>query len=226
VSDIDRLGRGPLPAVTSILGGLALLLVVVGVAFAQWRAAEDRASRIELQLQDSNQRIGQLVDQVEGLGAEPVTTAPPSDPVLPVALGPTDAQVRLAVVDYLTRNPPTPGRAPTDIEIQAAVTAYCTARGGCIGPAGDDGRDGQPGVPGATGSTGPGPTDEQVAGDVAAYCDTHGGCVGPPGPAGAPGPAGPSVDACDPPAGYNPIVDPDQPGWTCYTTTTTPPTPP
>lgn len=168
MNDVERLRRGPLPAVASILGGLALLLIVVGVAFALWRTSEDRATRIERQLRDSNQRVGQLVDQVEGLGAEPVTTAPPGEPG---ATGP--------------QGPPGP-QGP----------AGPPGAAGAVGPPGPQGPPGPPGAPGVAGSPGadgqPGPAGPQGAQGEPGPAGPQGepGAQGPQGPQGEPGPQG------------------------------------
>jgi hypothetical protein len=207
---------------TDWLRNTIVVVLVVGIAYIVY-GIDQRARESERTAAEALAYANTVKIQAEAQGAE-VSEAPEVLQNVPVPVpgpGPSDEQVRDAVRDYLLRNPPTPGRAPTDAEVQAAVTAYCTARGGCVGPVGAEGRDGQPGSPGAAGSPGPSPTDEQVANAVVVYCDAHAGCAGAQGPAGSPGPVGPSVDACDPPAGYNPLVNPDQPGWTCYTTTTT-----
>ncbi len=117
-----------------------------------------------------------------------------------VGPGPSPEQVRAAVVNYLTANPPAPGRPPTEQEIAGAVGAYCATRGGCRGDTGAQGAAGV-GQTGPTGAQGPGPSAEQVAAEVAAYCSA-GACVGPMGPAGQTG--APGQDAPRPPRGRFP----------------------
>lgn len=90
-----------------------------------------------------------------------------SQPVIQVA---TDQQVRTAVSDYLQDHPPADGRAPTDAEVEAAVSRVC-ATIGCRGAAGDAGADGQ------TGPAGADVTDDQVAAQVAEYCASNNGCL-------------------------------------------------
>ena len=68
-------------------------------------------------------------------------------------------------------DPGVDGRAPTAIEIEQAVTAYCETHGGCAGP------------PGSNTAVSP----EQVADAVKAYCDSRGQCKGADGEQGAPG---------------------------------------
>lgn len=64
--------------------------------------------------------------------------------------------------------------APTDMQLMAAVAAYCAPRGGCAGVQGIPGADGGPGP------QGPGPSDEQVQAAVDTYCTTHMNCAPTP----------------------------------------------
>jgi hypothetical protein len=150
-----------------------------------------------------------LAAQVERLGGKPVVDpANPSAP--PVALGPTNAQVRAAIKVICVGEQSL--CSPTQAQVKVALAAIC---GDCRGedaetPAnGRDGNDGQDG-PGATdaqidaavarvcaedGCRGPGPTDQQVDERIAAYC-TNGGDCGQDGKDGANGSVTPGDYTC------------------------------
>ena len=133
-----------------------------------------------------------LAEQVERLGGKPVVDpANPSAP--PVALGPTNAQVRAAIKVICAGEQPL--CSPTQAQVKAALTAICggDCRGKDAEPPEDgrDGNDGQDG-PGATdaqidaavarvcaddGCRGPGPTDQQVDDRLAVFC-ADGACKG------------------------------------------------
>ena len=190
-----------LVAVLAIAAAAAVALTAVAVLRVAHDLEQVRGERDALA---ADVRV--LRRQVEALGdypaapppeetstVEPGPAGPPGErgPVGPAGPGPTAAQVRAAVVGYLSANPPPPGRAPNDSEIAAAVAGYCSARGDCRGPrgpAGAPGKDGSSivGPAGPEGPAGPGPTADQVAAEVAAYC-ASGACTGPPGAPGAPG---------------------------------------
>lgn len=154
-----------------------------------------------------------LQTQLKALGVVPIVASPVEQIAGPTGPEPSFEQVLSAVQTYLLANPPPSGRAPTDAEVAAAVVAFCGANNGCRGLVGASGALGDTGPEGLQGAPGEPPSDAQVLAAVQAYCDAHGGCAGP---------AGPSVDVCDPPPGYNPLIDPDQGGWMCTTTTTAP----
>ena len=88
--------------------------------------------------------------------------------------------VATAVANFLTANPPQPGRPPTAQEISTASSNYISAHEA-------DFR----GSAGTNGTNGKDATDAQVAATVTAYCDAHGSCAGQPGAAGANGATGP-----------------------------------
>lgn len=120
-----------------------------------------------------------------------------------------------------------PGRPPTDGEVNAAVTRYCTVNS-CIGipgpgPTAEQVRtavDDYCTTNGCSGEPGPGPSDEQVAAAVENYCSS-GACVGPAGPAGSQGPPPGSFTFNGPGNRTYTCSDPDTDGnYTCTTDTT------
>jgi hypothetical protein len=128
--------------------------------------------------------------------------------------------IQRTVAEYLTENPPSPGRPPTEREISNAVQAALLANPPADGADGVDGTDGTAGdagrgitttsldgcdvvftysdgsttrvgpVCGDNGKPGPPPSDQQIAQAVAAYCTANGECRGARGEAGPTGPAG------------------------------------
>lgn len=89
-------------------------------------------------------------------------------------------EVATAVADYLTKNPPKPGRPPTPEEIQRYIYQYLADN-----PQQFKGKDGQ------------NATDAQIVAAVTAYCSsaTPSPCAGPAGPVG---PKGDKGDPGDP----------------------------
>ena len=151
-----------------------------------------------------------LAEQVERLGGKPVVDpANPSAP--PVALGPTDAQVRAAIKVICAGEQSL--CSPTQAQVKVALTAICggTCRGKDAEPPKDgrDGNDGQDGpaatdaqidaavarVCGEDACRGPGPTDQQVDDRIAAYC-TNGGDCGEKGEKGDTGSVTPGDYTC------------------------------
>lgn len=150
----------------------------------------------------------------------------------PAGPGPTDDQIRAAVMAYCTEQPggSCEGSGPTAVEVHAAVVAYC-ADGRCRGKPGQAGVPGQPGIRGEPGSD---PTDEQIRSAVLNYClqQPGGSCEGAPGQNGTDGTDGTDgtngTDGTDgrdgqPPAGWT-WTDPGPPERT-YTCTRNPDSP-
>lgn len=80
------------------------------------------------------------------------------------------AAIAAAVINYLTENPPEPGRpgpAPTAEQISSAVAAHLAANPPPAGPPGADGADGTDGEDGHT------PTSEEIQAELDAYLDAH-----------------------------------------------------
>lgn len=157
--------------VQPILGVVAVALLAMLVTLV-WQG-DQRRNQVEQQAQPLADQVrtvcasgGQGATELERVGAckqaDVVKDSSPTT-VTVTAAGPSDAQVRAAVAAYLRDNPPAPGRAPTDAEVDAAVTRVCAAIS-CQGEKGDPGKDGA------------GPSDEQVQAQVADYCGRNNGC--------------------------------------------------
>lgn len=130
---------------------------------------------------------------------EDVTETPP-----PVVLGPSDAQVQLAVDAWLNQNPPRDGVSPSAKSVAAqilptvrvTVTRWLQENPPKDGTNGVDGTDGTNGVDGVNGADA---TQEMVNLAVAQYCSSDTDpCRGPAGPEGIQGPAGPAGERGDP----------------------------
>jgi hypothetical protein len=198
---------------------VVLLAALVWYTWDSQDAAEEAVSTTQglaQQVQAACRAGGAAERELDSIGAcedarqavQGAAVAAQPAPVVEVA---TDNQVRAAVTDYLTRNPPADGRLPTQAEVDAAVSRYCAANA-CRG---SDGTSGTNGTDGADGADGADATDDQVAAEVRAYCAQHNGClptsdeiraavaaycedptapgrcVGPAGAQGAEGPPGP-----------------------------------
>lgn len=213
------------------------------------RAAEDRAA-LQAQVAELAADAQQVADPLAELcRTDPTVAARAGDgcrkaaevqqqPVEPVAVGPSAAEIRAAVADYLRRNPPPagqsasldqitaavagylqanppqPGRPPTVEEVRAAVAEYIAANP----PApGRDGTDGEPGRP---------PTDAEIDAAVARYFAANPPPAGPPGEPGEPGRgiASTRVEDCRLLVTYTTGETVDV-GETCSTTTVTVPAP-
>lgn len=154
-----------------VLGALALG-IVLGLGLVAYRqgvsaqeGAQQQAEIVALQagMDEANTRL-------EALGETPVpvpSAQPGDDPIVPVAVGPTDAQMDAALDRYCATRDCTPG--PTRAQVAEALADLCSE----VRCRGADGKDST--VPG------PGPTDAQMNAAQARYCDTHDGCVGPAG---------------------------------------------
>lgn len=150
--------------VVASVAACAALVAIAGVLFLGLTVNQLAASNSALR------------SQIEGLGEEPV-----SEPVIGEtgATGPEGPRGEPGE----DGDDGAPGRPPTLLEIASSVAAYCEARGGCRGPAGES----------VAGPPGPqGPAGESVVGPA--------GPPGPPGadstvpgPQGEPGPAGQSA---------------------------------
>lgn len=173
------------PIVTAL--GFALLLILGMNAYSELSDQADRNAAIaELNADERNDLatdIDELREQLLDEGIQP--TVPPAEPGIepdpdsdlepvpgPRGPGPTVAQVRAAVTDYLADNPPEPGRPPTDAEIDAAVAGFC-ADGACQGVAGEAGQDGSDGVDGEAGRP---PTSDEIVAAVTAFCAASDAC--------------------------------------------------
>lgn len=111
---------------------------------------------------DPDELVNHVRDQVAVYCASRNDCTPPGSAVLGVVVD--------VVADYLTANPPEPGRAPTEQEIRSAVGSVLTAAPEVFrGPPGENA------------------TDDQVAAQVAAYCSARGDCRGADGAQGAQG---------------------------------------
>jgi hypothetical protein len=152
-------------------------------------------------VKDRDGTIRDLQTQVRGLGGTPVA-GPSGTPGAQgptgksgatgaTGPGPTDMQVRAAVAAYCSTHSGCTGGA-TQAQVYTAVKTYC-ARHACrgatgrTGSTGSTGKTGPTGAAGAPGAAGPGPTPGQISEAVAAYCSDNGQCRGPEGPAGADG---------------------------------------
>jgi Collagen triple helix repeat (20 copies) len=115
---------------------------------------------------------------------------------LPTAAAPSQAQIAAVVAEYLKANPPAagkdgaPGAAASNAQVANAVAVYLAAHPPASGKDGKDGKDGEPGASGASG----------VSEDPGAQGAP--GKDGEPGRDGVPGSPGP---AC--PDGYSPTPE-------------------
>lgn len=187
--------------------GICVLLAGAGAAFVilalgnETDQSDARIEQLEQVAADRGADVDALAGDVDALrhqvrseGAEPIAP-PPEETVDDVDTGsgselPSEGQIRQAVERYCRVNDCTGphGPAPTQVQVAAAVAAYCDDRGQCRGPAGEDGES-------ITGHRGPAPSDEQIAAAVDSYCASRDGCRGPAGADGedstVPGPPGP-----------------------------------
>ena len=212
--------------VVGVLAVLVLVVTVIGLVRLSDsnESLTDKVERYDADRADLSKRLDiaeadsaeqkkasvALAEQVERFGGKPVVDpANPSAP--PVALGPTNAQVRAAIKVICGGEQSL--CSPTQAQVKVALTAICggDCRGKDAEPPKDgrDGNDGQDG-PGATdaqidaavarvcaddGCRGPGPTDQQVDERIAAHC-ADGGCKGDDGDKGEPGSVTPGDYTC------------------------------
>lgn len=191
---------------------------------AAQRAKDEAAEKRLLgrRVNESREQTKELIEQVERLGREPVV----SQSELPPASVPstdriTSEDIEVAVADYfqrfpirvpqvstsaiqsavaefLTANPPAPGRPPTDREVADQVVSYLTANPPRSGRDGQDGAVGPAGQAGVEGKDGRGVASAALDGCelVLTYTDGASRRLGPicgaDGAKGDPGPAGPA----------------------------------
>ncbi|WP_433519031.1 hypothetical protein ACQP2T_28040 [Nonomuraea sp. CA-143628] len=147
-----------------VLSGAAVVAVLVAVismqihAFgAQLRQAEDDRQVLSEQVQ----RLGgvPLVSPSAGPPGQRGSQGQKGDPGRP----PTVLEIQAAVTAYLQEHPPRDGKAPTATQIAAAVSAYLQTHPPARGPAGEKGEPG-PAVTGPPGPAGERGQDSTVPG--------------------------------------------------------------
>lgn len=162
-----------------LLGGYMLeRLSAAGNQLDELRAQQIAQSRV---ISDLSSGLGTAEQQLTQHGIKPLP--PPPGVIIqqgaagPPGPGPSDAQVLVAVTQYLTVHPLPTAPPPTDAQIAAVVAAYLKAN---------------PATPGKDGTAGASATNAQVATAVATYLAANPPAAGPQGVAGQPGPPGPT----------------------------------
>jgi type II secretory pathway component PulJ len=205
-----------LDGVRTLLAAIAVALLGL-LAWNSWASthaaqeATQETADLAAQVQAACGTGGAAAKQLETIGAcrqAREAAAGEGSPTVTTQVA-TDDQVRVAVADYLSANPPRDGRTPTAAEVDAAVARFCETMG-CRGDDGTNGTNGENGTDGTDGLDGADASDDQVATQVAAWCSENNGClptaeeiqaavaaycsaqpspcVGPQGPEGQPGP--------------------------------------
>jgi hypothetical protein len=194
---------------------LVAAVVLAGLTAAGMVAIGD----VRSQLRDGERDRQVLADQVEKLGGIPLVSPSPGPQGERGEPGraPTALEIQSAVSAYLAQHPPASGRAPTSAEISRAVSAYLKDNPPARGPAGPSGSPGPRGESGATVTGPPGPKGESGA-------DGKDGVDGKDGKdSTVPGPKGEQGDTGPPPSGWTfaigPVTytcTPTEPGATTY----------
>jgi hypothetical protein len=183
---VERVKRHGVQGVEMLLAILVALLLWflisrISTASSQLNGLRTQQTGQAKTISDLGAALGTAEQQLTQHGIKPLP--PPPGVIIqqgtagPPGPGPSDAQVLVAVTQYLTAHPLPTAPPPTDAQIAAVVAAYLKAN---------------PVAPGKDGAPGPGPTDAQVATAVAAYLAANPPPTGPQGVAGQPGAAGPT----------------------------------
>jgi hypothetical protein len=172
-------------------------LVIIGVVLYQVQLQEHRMDALAAALEAEQQALEDRGETPVAADPEEIIEDPDVDPPAPV--GPTDeqvqaaveayfrehpvqdgenaspAQIAVAVINYLSENPPAqgePGPPPSAEQISNAVAAHLAANPpppGPPGPAGTNGTDGKDGADGKDAEL----TSERIQAELDAYLEAH-----------------------------------------------------
>jgi Collagen triple helix repeat (20 copies) len=168
------MNRSRLASVATVVAIVVIALWLGAIAVYINRSVADSANTNDAQ----QQLIDNLSVELDNARAQGADVESPAQ----VAEGVDGAEVSADVLQGETGpTGPTgePGRAPTSVEVLAAVTEYCSSGDRCVG------------------ANGRSVTDAEIRSAVDAYCAAV-GCVGPAGTPGSTGPSGPSGETGTP----------------------------